>query len=251
MFVMTHKDQIATIRSKQEWYHYAIMSFLSQSDEPLGAWAIQEKFIRLGWNSSPATIGRYLKELDLKEYTVRTSNKGRSLTATGSLVLESYNRRLHNEKLHLNVKKESEVYNLEKLIEIYIVRKAIELEAVRLSVRNMNGDQLERLRRTVFDYRNAADRHEDFLEPSLQFHVLIGDGSGNGVLSAFLRLLISDQKEVETQMRKLETRNHGLLYVDDHYEILRKIEERDEDSAVRLMDDHFQRMLGVLQAEVR
>ena len=249
MFAIENKEHIATLHDRQEWYRYMMMSFLSESEEPQGAWAIQEKFIRLGYNPSAATIGRYLKELDVLGFTVRASNKGRVLTASGKNALEEYNRKLHSERLHLNVKKEYEVYNREKLIEIYIVRKAIEIEAVRLCARNRSEELLQRLGETVFDYREAASHREDFLEPSLQFHVLIGDGSGNGVLSAILRLLISDQKEVERQLERLETRNFGLLYVEDHCDIYQSIKQRDEESAVRLLNEHFGRMLEDLKAK--
>ena len=62
---------------------YLLLKQLEASEEPAGALSLQEKLLEHGVECSPATIGRYLRGLDLKKYTDQQSNQGRVLTAAG------------------------------------------------------------------------------------------------------------------------------------------------------------------------
>ncbi|MDP4109667.1 MAG: FCD domain-containing protein [Bacillota bacterium] len=245
-FVLENEKQLVTFRSKAERIHFAIMALLEEAGKPLGAWAIQEALNDKGCYISSATIGRYLKELDIADCTVRDSNKGRVLTPAGRKTFNDYNNKIINEMFHINVKQEAEITNLSRLVDIYIVRKAIEREAVRLCVSNMTKEELSKLRDSIFVYKDAVCKGEDFLEPSLQFHAIIGEGSGNRVMDALIRLLLNSQKAVEAKMEELVTRNKGLEYIEDHFNIYQMICSKNETEAMRLMDEHFERIIKIL-----
>lgn len=82
--------------SRTKMISYLLLRFIADKDEPAGSWVLREDLLSFGIDCSTATIGRYLKELDYREYTVQKSNQGRVLTPIGQAHLEELEERLGN-----------------------------------------------------------------------------------------------------------------------------------------------------------
>ena len=247
-FALKNKNDIAIFKDNAEFYQYILLRILNDADEPIGSWAIQDELNHHGIKISSPTIGRYLRLLDNQNYTVKVSNKGRILEGTGKKALAQYDEYMTNEMFQSSMRKATKITNVQKLIEVYIVRKAIETEAVKLCVEHMTQEQLKRLYASALEYKNTAIRGESFLEPSLIFHSIIGEGSGNVVLSAIIDLLLNSQKNLEKEMDELITRapDRGLLQSEEHWDIAQAISKKDAEQAALLMEDHMQKLIDAL-----
>ena len=105
---------------------YLLLRFLAQRGEPAGCGSLREDFLKIGIDCSTATIGRYLKELDLEDYTVQSSNLGRVLTPIGKVYLREMNERLERAIMQSELSKNVKVTNYDELEELLIARTALE-----------------------------------------------------------------------------------------------------------------------------
>ena len=85
--------------SRTKMISYLLLRFIADKDEPAGSWVLREDLLSFGIDCSTATIGRYLKELDYREYTVQKSNQGRVLTPIGQAHLEELEERLERTRM--------------------------------------------------------------------------------------------------------------------------------------------------------
>ena len=236
-------------QSKSQMYEYLIMSIIGEKNEPIGSWAL--KFALKGYdaNLSTATIGRYLMELDTKNITVMVSNKGRILTENGKKVLESIEQKVTLDILHNNIRQAAEFIKYGELIQLYTVRKALEVEAVKEAVAVAFDEDIDLLAGTIKSYRECILANKDFIEPALDFHLILASITKNSFLEAVLRMLIYEQKRIEAKFDILATREHGLEYVEEHEAIYLALKERDEAKAVKLMSSHLDATKTALEAQ--
>lgn len=250
-FALKNRRDISMFRDNSIFYQYVLLTILSGSPEPMGSWAIQEELEKLGIEISSPSVGRYLKTLDNRQYTRKESNKGRVLEKKGREALKQFEVSLTNELFQSSVRSATKVTDVQRLIEVYTVRKAIEVEAVKLCVKNMTPEQYKRLELSIQDYKTRAIKGENFLDPSLDFHSIIAEGSGNSIMKAMIDLLLNSQKQLEGKMDELETRQpeRGLQSSDEHKLISQAIFERNAELAAERMSSHMQKLIDVLQKE--
>ena len=117
--------------SRTKMISYLLLRFIADKDEPAGSWVLREDLLSFGIDCSTATIGRYLKELDYREYTVQKSNQGRVLTPIGQAHLEELEERLERTRMQEKLSKAMKVTEYGELIELLYVRRALETEAAR------------------------------------------------------------------------------------------------------------------------
>lgn len=222
-----------------ELVRFFILKIMRESKTNIGAWELQLKLAEMGVNLSTATIGRYLKILDNEQLTVKVSNKGRTLTPKGERVYEDRALTLTSDILHRNMREAVNQTGYRNLLDIYTVRKSIELEAVRLCCRNATEKTLTELDENVAEYRRLVHAHKDFTDVSLRFHIILSEATNNRFMDALLKLLIFEQKKIETEMEIVETRNFGLQYADEHEELVNYIRDHNEEKAVACLERHL------------
>ena len=226
---------------------YLILLCIYDSGESIGAWEMRALLYEAGVNLSSATIGRYLKELDRKGFTAKKSNKGRYLTDKAVKYLEEVNEEITSSILHKDLQKAVRGVGYQELIDIYTVRIGIENVSVRLCCRNARNEEIEEIGKSAAEYKSLAEDGLDFVDNSLDFHVLIAKYSHNIFMEKVLSMLIFEQKRIENMLEVLSTRNEGILYSSQHREIYKAIRKRDEELAAKLMDNHFAAIIETLE----
>ena len=169
--ILTEKQLLRTgvFSSPKKLRFYLLLRFIDQRGEPAGCGSLREDFLKNGIDCSTATIGRYLKELDLEDYTVQSSNLGRVLTPIGKVYLREMNERLERAIMQSELSKNVKVTNYDELEELLIARRALEEEAARLAALNATDEELKRLMDAVENHRQTVLRNEDPTETALQF----------------------------------------------------------------------------------
>ena len=222
---------------------YLMLRLINEKSTGIGAWDVQARLQDMGIQLSTATAGRYLKELDTDGYTNKISNKGRVLTEKGTERLEALDMTVTSSIMHKNVQESVIGSEYKDLIDIYAVRIGIENEAVKLCCRYATDEELANIEKLVLEYEQLAEKGEDFMDASLDFHVSIARATRNKFMESFLTMLIFEQKRIELGLKKLTTRDEGKLFSSQHADIYKSICRRDEKKAVELMQDHFKSIM--------
>ena len=199
-----------------------------------------------GIDCSTATIGRYLKELDYREYTVQKSNQGRVLTPIGQAHLEELEERLERTRMQEKLSKAMKVTEYGELIELLYVRRALETEAAAISAR---AEDIAVLMRSVEDHRDTVEQNRDPTEPALEFHAVVADISHNKFICPILNMLIYEEKKIEAVMETLVTRERGRGYVKEHEQIAQAICDHDGEKAAQFMYAHIDELCKAVEEQ--
>lgn len=223
----------------------ALLSALSRSDEPVGAVALSFELkgpLRL----SQATIGRKLKEFDVRGLTERVSFQGRRLTKKGDehlrkLVDAAGQARRNEAFLRRLAEADGEL-----LVQVLEARRALETEIVRLATERMADAELDQLQDLIERQRQAVKRGESGAYENVAFHEMLAQCSRNQVLADTLRLVRSQSKLILlTDVMRTQV---GGMVVRDHEEILAAMRKRDPDGASRVMARHLDRLIEDIRA---
>ena len=227
---------------------YMILRLVAGSNEPMGCGVLREKLLPAGVNCSTATIGRYLKELDYREYTIQQSNMGRIITPGGRAYLRNMEEKLERTIIQTELSKAVTVKEYGELIDLLDARKALETEAARLAALNATEADMERLILSVTEHKDTVQHNEDPTDVALDFHAVVAEISHNRFINSILTMLIYEEKKIESKMEFLVTRERGRIYVKEHEKIAKAILARDADLAAKLMSEHIA-VLGAAVAE--
>lgn len=219
--------------------HYLMLNLIHEHENGIGAWEMRLLLANCGVELSSATVGRYLKELDLKVLTQKQGNKGRCLTENGKRSLEKLNESVTAGLLHKDMQKAVKGTEYQDLIDIYTVRIGIENVSVRYCCKNATDEEIELIGQSAADYKRLAEGGSDFVDNSLGFHVLIAQGAHNAFMEKVLSMLIFEQTRIENMLEHLSTRGEGIQFSSHHYGIYEAIKNRDEERAAELMNEHF------------
>ncbi len=126
----------------------------------------------------------------------------------------------------------------EEARQVFAARRMIELEMTRTLVREMTPQRLKALQEHVAQERAAVERGDVPGRTELlgDFHVRMAQLLGNQVLAQLLSELISRCALITLMYQSNRAAEHS---ADEHTEILKAMEDRDEVRAVRLMDEHL------------
>lgn len=75
--------QTGVFKNESDTILFLLVKLINSKNGPVGSWTLKEDFEKLGILYGTATIGRYLKMLDSKGFTIQKSNQGRILTEGG------------------------------------------------------------------------------------------------------------------------------------------------------------------------
>lgn len=217
-----------------------ILSAIRESIEPIGAVTLG---LQLGqdFEISQATIGRKLKEFDMRGLTVRVGYQGRQLTPKGEEYLkESMTSVVVAQRgisfLHtLNGRDEV------KLIQVLEARRALEREITRLAALRIQDKDVEELDRLLDSQRRALEQGEPGTYQNLAFHEAITRFADNEVLTHAL-YLVRNQSDL-TLVIGLIRQDVGGVLLQDHQRIVHAIRSRDPERAARAMELHMDRII--------
>jgi GntR family transcriptional regulator, transcriptional repressor for pyruvate dehydrogenase complex len=217
-----------------------MLTALRDAEEPLGAVVLSLE-LQQKMEVSQATIGRKLKEFDMRGLTQRIGFRGRNLTTTG----ESHLQELLNS---VEMSRQSEVLlrtvrlsDGEKLIQVLEARRALEKECARLATMRMKASDIGMLQEIVEKQRTAIEHGHSGSVENLEFHETIARLSQNDVLIEALRLVRSKSQLtllVDTIRKKV-----GGVLVQDHQEIVEAMKARNPEQAEYAVAVHIDRLI--------
>jgi DNA-binding GntR family transcriptional regulator len=122
--------------------------------------------------------------------------------------------------------------------QVFAVRRMLEAEMTRSFVRNVTSAQIKALKDHVAEEKAAVQRGDVAGRTDLlgDFHVRMAELMGNDVLAQILGELISRCALITLMYQSSNAAEHS---AEEHAEILKAIAAKDEDLAVKLMDEHL------------
>lgn len=217
------------------------LSIIEKNTKPLGCGTIAQELKNRGQIMSEATVGRLLRELDKKNLTYRVGYQGRLLTQEGmaelSRLRNEQNKVYYGQKLLHKIK----VTDKEVLINVLIARRAIERETARQAVINITKGEIEELRKVHIESKKRIEEGSSVSKEDVLFHGLVAKASRNPILETTLNLIRQDSHyhEILTFIRQ----EMGITLLEDHYRVLRAIEEGYQDMAEKAMTDHIENII--------
>jgi DNA-binding GntR family transcriptional regulator len=122
--------------------------------------------------------------------------------------------------------------------QVFAVRRMLETEMTRAFVRQVTPAKIKALRDHVAQEKKAVENQDVPGRTELlgEFHVRMAELMGNQVLAELLGELISRCALITLMYQSTTAAEHSN---EEHAEIVRALASRDEDLAVRLMDEHL------------
>ncbi len=219
---------------------YYILKIISVSQAPVGSGFIRDNLKLKGFDVSEATVGRLLRELDVKGYTEKMGFKGRNLTSLGHQQLIKLE---HEYKIN---KYGNELLNVikftgkQELLDILIARKAIESQLAKLAAKHITPDKLKELEKIIKDQQKHLEKGISIADDDVKFHKAIACAANNRVLDAALDLIRQHGQlsPIFEYIRK-EVKSTVLL---DHKNIYEAIALRNPDLSEKAMICHIENL---------
>jgi DNA-binding GntR family transcriptional regulator len=122
--------------------------------------------------------------------------------------------------------------------QVFAVRRMLEAEMTRAFVRSVSPARIKALKEHVAQEKMAVDRQDVTGRTELlgDFHVRMAELMGNEVLAQILGDLISRCSLITLMYQSASAAEHSH---DEHAEIVKALAAKDEERAVRLMDEHL------------
>ena len=123
--------------------------------------------------------------------------------------------------------------------QVFAVRRMLEAEMTRAFVRSVTPAKIRALKDHVAQEKMAVERQDVSGRVELlgDFHVRMAELMGNDVLAHMLGDLISRCSLITLMYQSASAAEHSN---DEHAEIVKALAAKDENRAVRLMDEHLQ-----------
>lgn len=217
-----------------------VLKIITNSDKPMGSWAIENKLKEENVEISAATVGRILSRLENSEFLEKQKYKGRTVTPEGKLAIkraETINIiNYHKEKLDEIITTEI----LENFIMIIQARKAIEKETCRLATKYITKSELEKLEKIIDLQEEKFKNGESIANEDIEFHKTIAKASRNVILESMYNI-ISTYKQQSLIFEDLRKQINS-PYSAYHRKIYEAIKNGDENEAVRIMEEHLENL---------
>ncbi|UOE94020.1 FCD domain-containing protein [Alkalihalobacillus sp. LMS39] len=235
--------------NKGELAEYFLMRSLSETIEPIGSWVLQSRLEENGLQVSIATVGRMLKALDAKKYSILVENQGRLLTEEGQRVFKGLSEEIDRRKLQKSLMTASQPNDLDELLDLMIARKTIECETARLAASRASKKQIDALYHCINEHEHQVCSKKDPNLVACNFHESVAEASQNRFLIAALKILIYEEIKLESKISYLVTREKGQEYVKHHTLVADAISAGDEKKAVKYMREHMDSMILAIQKQ--
>lgn len=216
-----------------------LLKYMSENAQPLGSGRAAEVLTAAGFSVSEATVGRLLRYMDSRGYTVREGFKGRILSPHGldqvRDLLNAEDRRQYSERLAKMVRSHS----LADLLETLVARRAIEKEIARLAALNITPEKAQKLGEIITEYRVADS--DEVASCDVAFHRTLAKAAGNRVLKASLDLIRQDA-QLSPVFGYIRTQLHGRVLL-DHQRIYEAVVAKDPAAAEEAMINHIENLI--------
>ena len=194
------------------------------------------------WDTSAATIGRMLGELDHNGITQKLGYQGRRLTKPGEKrLLELRNKdelARYSSRFYETVEAQSKT----NLLNILTARRGIEREAARLAAINATEEDIEHIRDIFRRQNEYVERGEMSAEQDVVFHQAVAMASKNDVLAAAYDFIWQNGK-FSPVMEYIRLSVGGKMAV-DHSHIIEAIIAKDPVLAEDLMVQHIDGLIN-------
>lgn len=216
---------------------FSILKTIDDSQIPVGSGYIRHSLQVQGFDISEATVGRMLRQLDIKNYTEKVGFKGRKLTPIGKKKLDE----LEHEKTINHYGNELlsviRVTGKQGLLDLLIARKAIEGQLAKLAANYITDDELHQLNLVLKSQQLHVDKGTSIADDDVKFHKLIAKAARNRVLDAAMDL-IRQHGQISPMLEYIrkEVKSTVLL---DHKNIYQAIAARKPDLAEKAMVHHI------------
>jgi DNA-binding GntR family transcriptional regulator len=128
--------------------------------------------------------------------------------------------------------------SVEEAKQVFAVRRMLEIEMTRAFVRQVTPSKIKALREHVAQEKRAVDNQDVPGRTELlgDFHVRLAELMGNQVLAELLRELISRCALITLMYQSTNAAEHSN---EEHVAIVKALAAKDEETAVRLMNQHL------------
>ncbi len=223
---------------------FLVLEYLDQATGPIGCGQLADYLRQRGHMISEATVGRLLRDLDLKELTARAGFRGRSLTQSGTTRLEDLRRRRTLEAYSTELVDALHFHRIEELVEVLVARRAIEREATRLAA-------IEATPQDVADLADLVEQHEKADDArvlayiDMAFHRRLAEISRNRVLQAVTQLVHQEAELVP--IPDAVAVNMQQMLAGDHRKVLEAIQAGSPEAAEQAMMQHIDSIIRVVK----
>ena len=214
---------------------YELLNNLLDMYEPVGA-----SSLALTLETSQATIGRKLHELEFRGYLEKKSNKGRVITEEGKTHLKLLENEVRRQSKVNELINESNITSEKDLLDILYARRLIEKEIVYLAAQRITKDECKTLEIILAEQRFEIKYGALGDQQDLEFHSLIGKISDSKILSQMANLITTQSHaylEFSYLSKKFKTA------VTDHEAILNSLIDGDAEGAAEAMVQHIDRVI--------
>lgn len=226
----------------KEHQEFLVLESMFESEAPMGAGALCQLLVEAGFDTSEATTGRLLREMEHRNLIEKVSVRGRTLSDKGKTRLQ--------ELRHSRVREESAQTFLESLqgddeeqvIEILMASRAIERETARLAATRATSEDLRSFKDVIALEEKQLRNDSLIADIDPLFHNLIARTARNKVLMAAVEL-INQETDLASAFRSIRDRMGHETAV-DHQRIYKAILEQDPDGAERAMMEHIDHLIG-------
>ena len=225
---------------------YLLLHMIADSGHPIGAGFLADMLTSGGEDAaSEATIGRYLRKLEMQGLLRSEKYNGRS---RGRVITEDGARRIRELEIEQRQEKAMmdtmEIFNNGfggHLRNLLLTREIVEPEAAALAAQNAGEEDIEAIQKIIEESARLTQSGGSMASTDAPFHIAVAKASGNPVLEAVVRMLRADRDyspEIEHMINTSAVNNPS-----DHRSICRAIEARDPDSARRIMKQHIHNLI--------
>lgn len=219
---------------------FFILKTIDNSEGPVGSGFIRNSLQMQGLDISEATVGRILRQLDLKGYTEKIGFKGRKLTAAGQeklAELERENKINHYGKELLNVIK---VTGKQELLDALIARKAIESQLAKLAAMHITDEEIREMEKIIERQQAHVKDGISIADDDLEFHKIISKAARNRILDAAMDL-IRQHGQLSPMLEYIRKKVRSTVLL-DHKNIYEAIASRNPELAEQAMINHIENL---------
>ncbi len=227
--------------SRDHEIELAILMALHNAKAPVGAVALSFDLQQVG-GISQATIGRKLKEFDVRGLTERVGYQGRSLTQAGEAYLRESLTTAVMERRNKAFLETLTANDANTLIQVLEARRALERECARLATMRMRDEDVDKLYALIEAQRQMILSGQSGSYENIAFHEMVAQLAQNDVLVEALRLVRS--KSQLTILLDTIREQVGSVLVRDHEEIVAAMQARNPDLAEQAMTAHLDRLIA-------
>lgn len=227
--------------TRKEEQEHVILSVIHLCEEPIGSGSIREQVATRGLEMSEATVGRLLKELDSKGYTVKKGFQGRTLTDEGYKRLcdlkHCQERAYLSQELADSLRPESK----KDMVDVLVARRAIEGEIAALAATHISTQEIDAIDKVLIHHDLHRQRGEFGVEQDISFHRLLAKACRNQVLEKAMELIRQQGRHSPTlEYIRNEVKS---AIIEDHKRIFEAVKAHDPESARTAMNIHIENLI--------